>query len=141
MEVINLKKVIIPGLIAGALMLISAVILNVVMDSLFPEISKQYRQGGFFRPWSDPLMSLIFIQPVILGITMAFVWENVTEKLTPPLRFGLIYWAIVTLPGMLISYSTFNISLLMILSWTFTGLIQILLGSFVISKMNKSKGR
>ncbi|MGZ5245397.1 MAG: hypothetical protein ACXWD4_15860, partial [Bacteroidia bacterium] len=53
-------------------------------------------------------------------------------------KFGLMFW-VISLPGMLISYSSFPISIAMVLGWTFSGLVQYLLAGLVVSKMNKQK--
>jgi len=50
-------------------------------------------------------------------------------------KFGLTYW-LIFLPGMLISYSTFPVSLSMIATWSLNGLIQGIVAGWVFAKKN-----
>jgi hypothetical protein len=52
-------------------------------------------------------------------------------------KFSFSAWAIFGITGMLMSLSTFNISLLMVLSWTISGLVQDVLGRIVIAYLSK----
>jgi hypothetical protein len=47
------------------------------------------------------------------------------------------YWLAVLIPGMLITYASFVISLTMIVVWAIGVLIQLYVGFWIIAKMNK----
>jgi len=51
-------------------------------------------------------------------------------------QFGLAVWLIATVPGMLISYSSFTLSLLTIISWTVSGLIEIVVAGIILARIN-----
>lgn len=138
-----MKKIAFSSLIAGIVMVITSMIVGQVFHTLFPALLKEYNNASLFRPWSDPLMSLFFIYPFILAVVLSIVWEK-TQKLfsgrTPAekaIKFGVTYWIFTNITGMLISYSTFPVSLLMIVSWSISSLVTVIAGAYVIVWVNK----
>jgi hypothetical protein len=75
-------------------------------------------------------MWLYFIYPFVLGFALAWVWSRTRSMFKGRsiwqngLRFGFGYWLVATVPGMLITYSTFAVSFAMILSWTVVALAE-----------------
>lgn len=137
-----MKKVLLPGLIAGLVMFIVAMALGQVFNAIFPNLAAEYQNTNLFRPWEDPLMSLYFLHPFVLGIALAWVWDKVKGLLKGSLwqrgsHFALIYWLAATIPGMLISYSSFPLSKAMVFSWAISSLAQVIAAGFVFAKMNK----
>ncbi|VVC03858.1 Uncharacterised protein [Candidatus Bilamarchaeum dharawalense] len=136
-----MKKIIIPGIATGILMLIFGMIFSMAFGALFPSVNAEY-QSVLFRPWTDPLMMLFFAYPFVLGMILAWVWNHVKvlfkEKdfIRRGLRFGVTAWVVFTIPGMFVSYTTFPISLLMVLSWTLSGLVYTLCAGLVLAKLN-----
>lgn len=138
-----MKKIVSSSLVAGIVMVITSMVVGQVFNSLFPTIMKEYNNPALFRPWSDPIMSLFFLYPFILAIVLSIVWKK-TNKLfsgkTPAekaIKFGVTYWALTNITGMLISYSTFPVSLLMIISWSISSLITVIAGASAIVWMKK----
>jgi hypothetical protein len=137
----NTKKVLLSGFLAGLIMLAAGMFLSRIFGVLFPHLNAEYQNPALFRPWSDPVMLIYFICPFFLGLALSFVWEkskNIVSGISWPergVKFGLIYW-LVSLSGMLISYSSFPISFVMVLSWTVSGLFQTILAGLIYSKMN-----
>jgi len=137
-----MKKVFVPGLVSGVAMLVVWFLLNPIFNVVFPSLKGEYINSDLFRPWSDPLMLLIFIHPIILGFLLAWTWNKVKPVvggfgINKGLRFGFSYWVITSIPGMFISYSTFPVSFSMILSWTISGLIQALVAGAIFTRLNK----
>lgn len=136
-----MKKFLI-GLSVGAVMLIAGMIVGQIFQLLIPEMKMEYQNPNLFRPWSDPLMSLMFVEPFLLGFIFVWLWEktktviNGDTQLERGLKFGLIYWA-VTFPGMIMSYSSFPVSFTLVLSWTLSGLIQAICAGILLSKWMK----
>lgn len=138
-----MKKIAFSSLASGIVMVITSMIVGQVFHSLFPALAKEYNNPSLFRPWSDPLMSLFFLYPFILAIILSIVWEK-TNKLFSgktlaerSIKFGATYWLLTNITGMLISYSTFPVSLLMIFSWSTSSLITVIAGAYVIVWMKK----
>lgn len=139
-----MKKFILPSLTAGIAMVITSFVVGQVFNSvIFPSLTSEYQNPALFRPWSDPIMSLFFLYPFALGLILAFVWsktkqlftgKNIYEKAA---RFGATYWLLTNITGMLISYSTFPVSLMMVISWSLSSLVQVVVGVIVIVWMDK----
>jgi len=136
-----MKKIVSSGLVAGLVMLIAGMIVSFVLEKLFPSLAGQYVNANLFRPWSEPLMQLYWLVPFLNGLVLAYVWHK-TKSLFPADRrqaawwLGLVY-ACFALPGLVMSYSTFPVSLLMVSSWLVSSFVQAMLGAMVLTKMNK----
>jgi len=138
-----MKKIIIPGLVAGLVMLIVGFAVTTIVNMVSPNVAAAYQNTAIIRPWSDPLMMAFFLQPFILGIAFAWVW-NMTKGLIKdknPWRkgaiFGLSVWAITGIPGMYATYTTFQVPLLMVLSWLLGGLLQAIVAGWIFVRMNE----
>lgn len=140
-----MKKIILIGLLGGILVLIVGMLTGQLYQVLVPSIKIEFENLSLFRSWNDPLMSLFFVHPFLLGIILAWVWTKVNgvilanSDLMKGVYFGLIVWLASTVPGMFISYSSFPISLAMILSWTISALIELLCLGILFSKTLKVK--
>jgi hypothetical protein len=136
-----MKRIVLPGLLAGVIMLVIGLIIsNLFM--LIPIVNADY-YSGVMRSWSDPIMTLFFLYPFVLGVVLAFAWDKVKNiirgkgSFIKGLKFGLGYLIIATIPGMLISYSSFNLSLLTIVSWTISGFVNAAVAGMIFAKINK----
>jgi hypothetical protein len=137
-----MKKVVIPGIVSAIGMIAVAIAAGYLLNALFPSVKTEYENTHLFRPWDDPLMYLYFIEPFILSIGFAWVWEKVKTLFQGSLmqksfNFALIYWLVSAIPGMLMSVSSFKISLLMTLTWTISSFLQAWIASMIIVRMNK----
>lgn len=137
-----MKKILLLGLLAGAIMVGISLLVNALSNVLLPSLMTEYETSGVFRPWSDPLMSLMFVEPFILGVILAWIWDKTKSCFHAKtcckagILFGLVYW-MLTIPGMIMSYSSFPISLTMIASWSLTILLHAFATGLLLSKMNK----
>jgi hypothetical protein len=135
------KKIVLSGLSAGIAMVVVNALLNPVFAAIFPWLQEAY-MNPVFRPWNDPIMMLFFLYPIALGLGLAYVWDETKSLFKKTacqngLTFGLIYFAVGAVPSFLINYSSFNLPLLMILTWTIMGLINGLVAGCVLAKLNK----
>jgi len=131
-------KTFLTGIITGAIMLFTNMIIGMGFHILFPGIQHEYENQQLFRPWSDPMMSLMYLHPFLVGVILAWIWGHIKELIPGTfigkgLRFGLVYW-LISVPGMLISYATFPVSLTLIFSWTIGILGQALIAGIVFSR-------
>lgn len=135
-----MKKIIFPGIIAG----IAILVLSFTISYLFmimPSVNADYNNVQVMRSFQDPLMSLYFAYPFVLGIALAWIW-NKTKGLIKGsvwkrgIDFGFAYFVIATIPGMLISYSSFPLSIFTIISWLVSGLIAAIVAGMIFAKMN-----
>jgi len=136
------KKVVWPGVLVGVIMLAVGMAMNYFMNFVFPSLQVEYETSGVFRPWDDPLMSLYFLYPIAIGLVLAWVWDK-TKALFKgsdskrAINFALAYWILTSIPSVIINYSSFPISFLMIFSWLIIGLIYGLIAGFIFVKLNK----
>lgn len=137
-----MKKVLIPGILAGATMFVMSLLMGPVTHFLFPSVQAEYQNPALFRAWSDPLMSLYFLQPFMVGLILAWVWDKTkglfkkNDRCPKGLSFALIYW-VTTLPGMFMSFSSFPISLAMVITWSLSILAQALVAGVILTKFNQ----
>jgi hypothetical protein len=136
-------KKILNGLLAGVAMLVVGFGFSQLYDFLFPSVAAAYQNGAIFRPWSDPLMMLYFLYPFVLGVALSFFWgmakgmfkgKNVWER---GVKFGLMYFVIAGIPGMLVTYSTFKVSLVMIMSWLISGFLAAFVAGVIFAWLDK----
>lgn len=137
-----MKKIIYFGVVSGVAMLILSVILGFVFKTVFPNIAAEYNNMSIFRPYSDPLMSLFFLQPFVLGIALAWLWPIVKPafkggKLSRGVRLGLIYFVVGTIPGMYATLTSFQLSWQIVLSWTLAGLIEAGAAGIIFAHLDK----
>ena len=135
-----MRKILINGLFAGSIILIVGMASGQVFQILVPSLIDEYENDKIFRSWSDPIMSGMYIQPFFIGIILAWIWSKTKDLFTQVnywergANFGLIY-CLISLPGMLISYTSFQVSLIMILSWTVGILIEGICAGLLFAKL------
>lgn len=137
-----MKKAILFGLLTGVLLLAVGMGLNYLLNALFPQLVTEYENVAIYRPWDDPKMSLFFIYPFLVALLLAFVWmkhKNAFQgsALRRGLKFGFAYFVIAIIPGMLMSYSSFQVSALMVGSWTLSGLLDGIIPGLIYAKWFK----
>ena len=132
----------ISSLVVGAILLLVGMLIGQLFQIVAPSIKSEYMNPGLFRPWSDPLMSLMYVEPFVIGFILVWLWDKTNTlfkgdtSLEKGLKFGFAYW-FITIPGMIMSYSSFPVSLLLVISWSVSGLIQILGAGIYLSKVLK----
>ncbi len=136
-----MKKIIFPGIVVGIVTLTIGMVISYLF-MLSPAVSADYYNAGLMRPWADPVMWLFFLYPFIQGIALSWAWGRSKALFKGTIkqrgmRFGLAIWIIATIPGMLVSYSSFQLSLLTVLSWTVSGLISLIAAGCILAGMNK----
>ncbi|KKW42733.1 MAG: hypothetical protein UY92_C0004G0069 [Candidatus Magasanikbacteria bacterium GW2011_GWA2_56_11] len=130
------------GLLAGLLLLAVGTVLTPLFNLLAPSLKTEYENQAIFRPWSDPLMMLYFLYPLLLGVIFSWVWAKTkslfagTSSFRRGLTFASVYAAVSLLPGMFITYSSFQVSLPMVLSWTGSGFLGAIAAGWLIARLD-----
>jgi hypothetical protein len=138
-----MKKILIPGLVAGLVMLVAAMVVGWLTTLVLPSMAQEYGNASLYRTWSDPIVYVYFVYPFFLGIALAWVWNTTKGVIgkgslwVKGSRFARAFWLVSALPGILMTYSTFPISLAVALSWLLSSLVQLVCAGFVYAKMNK----
>lgn len=128
------------GLIIGIVNLIIGIILNIVLNSLVPTIGLEYQNPAIFRPWQDPLMMAFFAYPFIFAFIAVYFWNIIGKKFTgsetqKAFQFAKLYFIIATIPGMFATYTSFQISFLMVLNWAVVGFIDAFIAGYILAKL------
>lgn len=136
-----MRKIILPGIIVGVVNLILGMAVSYLF-MVFPSVVNDFANPYLMRPWSDPLMPLFFLYPFVLGIALAWAWDKTKSVLRGTwinrgIMFGLTIFLISTIPGMLISYSSFPLSIITIISWTVSGFVCAVVAGLIFAKINK----
>ena len=71
-----MKKVVISGLVTGIVMLIVGLGMGPISNYLFPKVITEYQNPQLFRAWTDPIMSLYFLHPFLVGFILAWIWNK-----------------------------------------------------------------
>lgn len=136
-------KLIIQGLLAGVGIFIASMAVSFFSQLLMPNLTAEYINPDVFRPWTDPIMSLFYVYPFVLGVILSFVWDK-TKRLVADkeyykrgLRFGFWYWVAASIAGMFVTYSSFQVSLPLVLSWLIGGLFEAIVAGTILAKINK----
>ena len=134
----NWKNIGISLVAAGIVGLIVSQIVYALLATACPAIVEEYK-SGLFRPWNDPLMSYVFVHPFVVGFLMAVVFDCVRSSFKQEafwkkgLFFGFLVWLVSTVPGMLMTLSSFNVSYQLVSIWTVNGLVNLIVAGIVIS--------
>lgn len=139
-----MKKKIYLGLAAGVALLALMMPISWLLNLVLPIQGEYSNPNGIFRPLNDPLMSLMFVYPFVIGMALSWLWAGVNKSMkggmiAKGLQFGFGYWLIATIPGMFITYSSFDVSWMMIATWTISGLIDAMIAGLVFAKLDKSE--
>jgi len=119
--------------LAGLANLVLGMLINWVVGLAWPQIAEEYMNAAIFRPWQDPLMTAYFGYPFILAAGLSYLWDKL--KATDPFEFAKLYVVIATIPGMFITYTSFQISLAMIGLWSITGFLQAKVAGWVFARV------
>ncbi|HEX3007807.1 MAG TPA: hypothetical protein VHO90_09355 [Bacteroidales bacterium] len=137
-----MKKVLVPGLVAAVGMFVAGMAIGLLFNLVFPSVKTEYENTSIFRPMDDPLMFLYFIQPLLLSFALAWVWNRSKASAQGSIwkiafNYAFVYWIVATLPGMLMTVSSFKVTVLMTLTWTLSSFFQAFVAMLIIVRLNK----
>ncbi len=134
-----MKKVIIAGLVAGALLLLLSVLGLYATIWFFPGLAMQYFDPAFNTDAGR--IMLYYVHPFVISLALSWFWSRFKGMLTGSfitrgIEFGLIYTLIATLPVMLLIYSAMSVSFAIVATWFVFALVQGTIAGFVFEKVN-----
>lgn len=135
-------KTLLTGVLAGIAMIAINFAFGWLVNLVNINIRNEYFNEEVFRPWTDWRMWLMFLQPFVGGLLLAFFWTLIRRSVPgrtlnqKSLNFGFGFF-LVSVPGMIISYASFQVSGAMVLSWTLGNLLQAIGASQVVSRILK----
>jgi hypothetical protein len=134
-----MKKIIIPGLIAGTILFIVSYGGLYTALHLFPKLFIEYNNPLFNSDGSRDL--LFYLHAFIISFALSWFWDRFKSLfhghyLLRGLEFGFVYSIVALLPVMWITFSSLDITFLMVLSWFLYGLMQTIVTGIVFAKIN-----
>jgi hypothetical protein len=134
-----MKKVLVTGLIAGIILFIISYGGLFLTIRFFPEFFILYNNPLFNSDGSRDI--LFYLHAFIISFALSWFWERFKGLFGGPfllrgLEFGLVYALVALLPVMWITFSSMDITLIMVVSWFLYGLFQAVLAGIVFARIN-----
>ena len=134
-----MKKVLVTGLIAGIILFIVSYGGLFLTIRFFPEFFILYNNPLFNSDGSRDI--LFYLHAFIISFALSWFWERFKGLFGGPfllrgLEFGLVYALVALLPVMWITFSSMDITLIMVVSWFVYGLFQAVLAGIVFARIN-----
>jgi hypothetical protein len=134
-----MKKILKPALVAGVILFVVSYGGLYLTIQFFPFLFVKYINPLFTSDSSRDI--LFYAHAFVVSFALAWFWDRFKSLFKGPvllrgLEFGLVYGGVGLLPVMWITFSSLDITLLMVASWFFYGLCQAVVAGIVFAKMN-----
>ena len=134
-----MKRVIKSGLIVGVILFIISYGGLFLSIMFFPALFVDYNNPLFNSDGSRDV--LFYMHAFIISMALSWFWERFKPlfKGGPIVRgveFGLVYGMVALLPVMWITFSAMDITVPMVLSWFFYGIVQAMVAGIILSRIN-----
>jgi hypothetical protein len=134
-----MKKIIKNGLIAGVLLSIISYGGIFIAISFFPSVFVEYNNPLFSSGGGRDVM--FFAHAFIISLALSWVWERYKRLFKGNIflrgvEFGLVYTITSLLPVMWMNFSAMDITVEMVASWLFYGLIQSVVAGIIFAKIS-----
>lgn len=134
-----MRKVLYSGLIAGISLFIVSYGGLFLAIKFIPELFVVYNNPLFNSDGSRDV--LFYLHAFIISFALSWFWERFKSLfpghfLLRGIEFGIVYGIVALLPVMWITFSSLDITIVMVLSWFFYGLFQAVVAGIVFAKIN-----
>lgn len=134
-----MKKYLLPAIISGVVLLAFSYLALVFTVKFMPALAEEYYNPVFSLNWDKAPM--FFLHPFILSLALAWFWERFKDLFKGSnwfrgLELGLVYGIVATLPSTWMTFSAMSVSLTMVLTWFFYGVVQASIAGWILAKMN-----
>lgn len=136
-----MKKVLLPGIVVAIAIIVVGMAVGLLLHAIFPPLAEEMSNTTIYRAMDDPLMMWYFVALVVLAFVLAAIWNKIKTTIKGNVWrrgtiFGLLYFLIVV-PGMIITYASYQVSFALVFSWTFTVFVYALVAGWILAAMNK----
>jgi len=133
------KKVVLAVLLSGIVLLILSGIMFYACARLLPDVTQQYLSSVFRTAGKTDWM--YYAHPFIVSIALKWFWERYKtilkgSLLLKSLEMALVYGIVALLPVLWLTFSAIDVSLAMVITWLFYGLVQAFAAGFIFAKLN-----
>jgi hypothetical protein len=134
-----MKKVLSSGLIAGVVLFIVSYGGLYLTIKYFPKLFLSYNNPLFNSDGSRDV--LFYLHAFIISFALSWFWERFKglfhgSFFLRGLEFGSVYGVVALLPVMWITFSSLDITLVMVISWFLYGLFQAIIAGILFAKIN-----
>ena len=134
-----MKRILKSGLIAGILLFVISYGGLYLTIHFVPELFVMYNNPLFNSDGSRDI--LFYLHAFIISFALSWFWERFKGVFRGPailrgLEFGSVYAVVALLPVMWITFSSLDITIVMVASWFFYGLIQAVIAGVLFAKIN-----
>ncbi|QKJ32960.1 hypothetical protein HQ865_25480 [Mucilaginibacter mali] len=134
-----MKKTLLSGLIAGCILFVVSYGSLYLAVKYFPSLFTDYFNPLFNSDGSRDV--LFYLHAFVFSFALSWFWDRFKGMfrgyfILRGVEFGLVYAFIALLPVMWISFSALDITVAMVTSWFFYGLVQASLAGMVFAKIN-----
>jgi hypothetical protein len=134
-----MKKFLIKGFVAGAVLLAFSYAALYLVVNFFPNLAEQYYDPVF--DMTEEKAILYFAHPFILSFALAWFWRRFKGLYHGPfwwrgIELGLSYGLIATLPSMWITFSSLAVSIGLVFTWLLYGIFQAIVVGIIFAKIS-----
>lgn len=134
-----MKRVIKSGLIVGVILFVVSYGGLFLSIMFFPSLFVDYNNPLFNSDGSRDL--LFYLHAFIISMALSWFWERFKPlfkggAIVRGVEFGLVYGLVALLPVMWITFSAMDITVPMVLSWFFYGIVQAIIAGIILSRIN-----
>jgi hypothetical protein len=134
-----MKKILLAGLVAGVILFLISYSGLFIAIKCFPALFTEYNNPLFNSDGSRDL--LFYAHAFVISLALSWFWDRFKTLLKGHfilrgLEFGLVYGIIALIPVMWITFSSLDITLVMVFSWFFYGLCQAGIAGIIFARMN-----
>lgn len=134
-----MKKIMVPGIVAGIILLVVSVLMIKVAIMMFPQTFEEYYNDTFNSNGERDIF--FYIHPFVLTIALAWFWHRFKGMfkgnfLFRGLELGVVFAVVAILPVMWITYSAISVSFIVVGTWFLYGLMQACVAGMVFAKLN-----
>ncbi len=134
-----MKKILLSAIITGLILFIVSYGGLYLTVRFFPELFVEYNNPLFNSDGSRDI--LFYLHPIIISFSLSWFWDRFKKLfygsfLLRGLEFGFVYSIVALLPVMWITFSSLDITVLMVSSWFAYGFLQALIAGLVLAKIN-----
>ena len=135
----QMKSIIKIGFIVGLILFLISYGGLYLAVKFFPKLFLEYNNPLFNSDGSRDI--LFYSHAFIISYALTFTWSRFKtlfkgNSLLRGLEFGLVYAMVALLPVMWITFSSLDITFLIVSSWFIYGLMQAVIGGILLARLN-----
>lgn len=134
-----MKKIVRPALIAGAILFVVSYGGLYLAIQFLPFLFVKYINPMFTSDSSRDI--LFYLHAFVVSFALSWFWDRFKSLFNGNyvmrgLEFGLVYSLVALVPVMWITFSSLDVTFVMVLSWYVYGLCQAVIAGIVFAKLN-----